>query len=91
MLYALKTYFFYTNECLNYLLILFQYEPKDKPFIKQVTYWLACLINPNTPVILSHEHQGYEWLPLTQAKIKAEYPEMQELLDECENYLTRCN
>lgn len=68
-----------------------QYEPKGKPFIKQVTYWLACLLNCNTPVILSNEHQGYEWLPLIQAKEKAVYPEMQELLDECENYLIKTN
>lgn len=66
-----------------------QYEPKDKQFTKQVTYWLARLINPNTPVILSNEHQGYEWLPLVQAKEKAAYPEMLELLDECENYLIK--
>lgn len=42
-------------------------------------------------MILSNEHQGYEWLPLTQAKEKAAYPEMQELLDECENYLIKSN
>lgn len=68
-----------------------QYEPKDKPFTKQVTYWLARLINLDTPVILSHEHQTYEWLPLIQAKEKAAYPEMQELFDECENYLIKIN
>lgn len=71
----------------NFNFFCLQYEPKDKPFTKQVTYWLARLINVDTPVILSHEHQGYEWLPLVQAKEKAVYPEMQELLDECENYL----
>lgn len=31
-----------------------KYEPKDKPFTKQVTYWLARLINPETPVVLSN-------------------------------------
>lgn len=69
----------------------FQYEPKDKKFIKQVTYWLACLINSETPVILSHEHQDYKWLPLMEAKEKAAYPEMQNLLDECDNYFANIN
>ncbi|VVC44340.1 Hypothetical protein CINCED_3A017191 [Cinara cedri] len=67
------------------------YEPKDKPFTKQVTYWLAYLIKPDTPVILSHEHQDYKWLSLVEAKEKVAYPEMQNLLDECENYLTITN
>lgn len=70
---------------------MLQYEPKDKPFTKQVTYWLAYLINPDTPVVLSQEHQRYEWLPLIQAKEKAAFPEMQKLFDECENYLIKIN
>jgi len=71
--------------------LILQYEPKNKQFIKQVTYWLARLINSNTPVILSHEHKDYKWLPLAPAKEKAVYPEMQELLDECEDYLLKTN
>ncbi|NP_001280385.1 bis(5'-nucleosyl)-tetraphosphatase [Acyrthosiphon pisum] len=68
-----------------------KYDPKDKPFSKQVTYWLARLINPDTPVVLSNEHQDYKWLPLIEAKQVAAYPEMQELFDDCENYLIKTN
>jgi len=68
-----------------------KYQPENSQFTKQVTYWLAYLINPNTPVILSHEHQDFKWLPLLEAKKQAVYPEMQELLDECELYLTNTN
>ncbi|CAH1711412.1 bis(5'-nucleosyl)-tetraphosphatase [asymmetrical] [Aphis gossypii] len=68
-----------------------KYEPKDKPFTKQVTYYLARLINPETSVVLSNEHQDYKWLPLVEAKHLASYPEMQELLDDCENYLVKTN
>jgi len=52
---------------------------------------LARLINPETPVVLSNEHQDYKWLPLVEAKHLASYPEMQELLDDCENYLVKTN
>lgn len=72
-----------------WIILFLQYEPKDKPFSKQVTYWLARLINPDTPVVLSNEHQDYKWLPLIEAKEVAAYPEMQELFDDCENYLTK--
>lgn len=68
-----------------------KYDPKDKPFSKQVTYWLARLINPDTPIMLSNEHQDYKWLPLIEAKKVAVYPEMQELFDDCENYLIKTN
>lgn len=71
------------------LFYFLQYDPKDKPFSKQVTYWLARLINPDTPVVLSSEHQDYKWLPLIEAKQVAAYPEMQELFDDCENYLIK--
>lgn len=77
---------------LNVLIICYlflQYDIKDKPFTKQVTYWLARLNNNNTPVVLSNEHQSYEWLPLVEAKEKAAFPEMQNLLDDCENYLNK--
>jgi hypothetical protein len=41
--------------------------------------------------VLSVEHQDYKWLPLTEAKNLAVYPEMQKLLDDCENYLVKTN
>jgi len=87
LLLFLVVFFFY----LISLILFLQYEPKDKPFTKQVTYWLARLINPETPVVLSNEHQDYKWLPLVEAKHLASYPEMQELLDDCENYLVKTN
>ncbi|XP_050524975.1 bis(5'-nucleosyl)-tetraphosphatase [asymmetrical] [Daktulosphaira vitifoliae] len=64
-----------------------KYEPANKNFIKQVVYFLAYLTNPETPVKLSNEHQSYKWLSLQNAKEHAQYPEMQELLDECDKHL----
>jgi len=64
-----------------------QYEVKGKP--KVSVYWLAELVNPETPVILSHEHKAFEWLPVDQACSKANFQDMQELLKECQAYLDK--
>ncbi|XP_050421123.1 bis(5'-nucleosyl)-tetraphosphatase [asymmetrical] [Adelges cooleyi] len=66
-----------------------QYEPDKKDYVKTVTYWAAHLLNPNTPVILSDEHQDFKWLAVEDAKRLAQYPEMQSLFDQCDQYLTK--
>ncbi|XP_019640473.1 PREDICTED: uncharacterized protein LOC109482222 [Branchiostoma belcheri] len=42
-----------------------EYNVRGKP--KTVIYWLAELKNSDTPVVLSDEHQKYEWLGLEEA------------------------
>lgn len=65
----------------------FQYEVKGKP--KVSVYWLAELANPETPVILSHEHKAFEWLGVDEACKKANFQDMQELLQDCQAYLDK--
>jgi bis(5'-nucleosidyl)-tetraphosphatase len=64
-----------------------QYEVKGKP--KVSVYWLAELANPDTPVILSHEHKAFEWLGVDDACKKANFQDMQELLRDCQAYLDK--
>ncbi|XP_059487224.1 bis(5'-nucleosyl)-tetraphosphatase [asymmetrical] [Neocloeon triangulifer] len=64
-----------------------RYEVKGKP--KVSVYFLAELVNPETPVILSHEHKAYEWLLIDDACKKANFQDMQELLRECNAFLTK--
>lgn len=54
---------------------------------KVVTYWLAELRDPHTPVILSDEHKDYRWLNLNDACHLAEYADMKDLLNECQVFL----
>ncbi|CAK1553017.1 unnamed protein product [Leptosia nina] len=56
------------------------YNVNGKP--KEVIYWLAKLKNPDTPVILSDEHQDFKWLPLHQAQELSGYEDMKKLLAE---------
>jgi bis(5'-nucleosidyl)-tetraphosphatase len=60
---------------------------KGKP--KVSVYWLAELANPDTPVILSHEHKAFEWLGVDEACKKANFQDMQELLQDCQAYLDK--
>ena len=64
-----------------------QYEVKGKP--KTVIYWLAEVKDPSAPVKLSEEHQAFRWLPVEEACKMAAYQDMQELLREAEEFLTR--
>lgn len=59
------------------------YEVNGKP--KQVIYWLAKLINPESPVKLSDEHQDFKWLPLQQSQELCGYDNMKVLLSEFYN------
>ena len=54
---------------------------------KTVVYWLAELIDPVTPVTMSHEHKDYRWLMIEDACKIAQFSDMQDLLLECDNYL----
>lgn len=56
-------------------------------FPKIVYYWPAELINPNTKVILSNEHQAYKWLELKEACELAGYKDMQKTLEDFDNYI----
>lgn len=47
---------------------------------KVVVYWLAKLINPNTNVKLSDEHQDFKWLTLEEAQTISGFEDMNKLL-----------
>ena len=51
---------------------------------KIVTYWCAELNDYNCPVIMSDEHQAFNWLPLEQAKKLSGFKDMNECFDKCE-------
>ena len=51
---------------------------------KVVTYWCAELIDYNCQVIMSDEHQAFNWLPLEQAKKLSGFKDMNECFDKCE-------
>lgn len=54
---------------------------------KTVIYWLAELLETDTRVVMSEEHKDYRWAALDEACRLAEYPDMQELLRECQDFL----
>lgn len=62
------------------------YPVKGKP--KVVVYWLSELLNPNSKIKLSREHQAFEWAGLDRAIELAKYPDLQNLLRECHSYLS---
>uniref|UniRef100_A0A1B6D6Q1 Bis(5'-nucleosyl)-tetraphosphatase [asymmetrical] n=1 Tax=Clastoptera arizonana TaxID=38151 RepID=A0A1B6D6Q1_9HEMI len=64
---------------------IIEYNVKGKN--KRVTYWLAELLNPETAVIMSEEHQAYKWLPLQDACQLANFKEMQDVLIECQKFI----
>jgi len=61
------------------------YEARGKP--KKVIYWLAQLSNPDTPVIISSEHQEFAWFQLDEAVQKAAYPDMQKVLYDADSFI----
>jgi bis(5'-nucleosidyl)-tetraphosphatase len=63
------------------------YDVRGRP--KRVEYWLAELINPDTPVILSDEHQDYKWLEIAEAQKYASYREMQDALTDAHEYILK--
>ena len=61
------------------------YEVKGKP--KKVIYWLSELKDPNTCVVLSHEHQRFEWLALKDALEYSKYQDMKEALQAAHDFI----
>ena len=61
------------------------YQARGKP--KKVFYWLARLCDPDTPVIISSEHQQFAWFPLDAAVEHAAYPEMQKVLRDADSFI----
>jgi len=61
------------------------YEVRGKP--KKVFYWLAQLCDPDTPVIISSEHQQFAWFPLDAAVENAAYPDMQKVLHDADSFI----
>lgn len=55
--------------------------------MKTTIYLLAELLDPKTPVKLSHEHQDFKWLDLKSACDLAGFPDMQEALHKCQTYI----
>ncbi|CAL4076695.1 unnamed protein product, partial [Meganyctiphanes norvegica] len=64
-----------------------KYEVRGRP--KVVIYWLAELLNPNTPVVMSSEHQDFKWLPLKEACNLSKFPDMIRTLNESEQLLSQ--
>lgn len=57
-----------------------------KGHLKKVVYWLAEVKDGVTPR-MSHEHQRFEWLPLSDALERAYFAEMQSALTEADNFI----
>ena len=63
-----------------------RYKVTNRDGIKRpkiVTYWLAELINPQSSVSLSDEHQAYKWLPLKEAMDLNGFTDFNECLQKC--------
>ena len=63
------------------------YEVRGKP--KKVVYWLSELKDPDTIIRLSNEHQRFEWLNLPEAKAYANYEDLQQTLQEAEDFIQK--
>ncbi|XP_028144956.1 bis(5'-nucleosyl)-tetraphosphatase [asymmetrical]-like [Diabrotica virgifera virgifera] len=62
------------------------YMVNNKP--KEVHYFLAELIKPNAEVILSHEHQDFKWLGLSEACEIVAFEKLQNMFKEFEEWIT---
>lgn len=54
---------------------------------KTTIYFLAELLNSETPVKLSHEHQDFKWLDFEETYKLAGFPDMQAGLQKCHDFL----
>jgi len=61
------------------------YQARGQP--KKVIYWLAQLCKPDTPVIISSEHQKFDWFPIDTAVQNAGYPDMQRVLYDADSFI----
>ena len=50
--------------------------------------WLSCE-TPNTPVVLSDEHQAYKWLDVESAVEIVQFADMQQTLREANNFVEK--
>jgi len=65
-----------------------KYEVEGKP--KTTVYWLAKLIDPVANLVqLSEEHQDFKWVQLVEACKLVEFPDMQEALKRCHEYIEK--
>ncbi|XP_067933598.1 bis(5'-nucleosyl)-tetraphosphatase [asymmetrical]-like [Watersipora subatra] len=62
-----------------------QYMVKGRP--KIVHYWLAELLDVNTPIILSDEHVSFNWGNLEETKRLSGRADMASGLDKAESFL----
>lgn len=69
----------------SWCLCFFQYDVNRVK--KVVTYWLAELIDKDTPIKMSNEHQAYHWLPIDKASEIAGYQDMRMLLEDCQKFI----
>ena len=58
-------------------------DGKQRP--KVVTYWVAEMINPNSEVTLSNEHQAFKWLPIKEAIELSGFEDFSKCLEDCES------
>lgn len=61
------------------------YEVNGKA--KRVVYWLAKLNDNGTPVLLSDEHIAYEWLTLSEVKVRSGYSDMETVFEQAEEFI----
>ena len=66
--------------------ISISYLVKSKP--KEVTYFLAELVNPDQPIVLSEEHQAYKWCNFESSLHIAEFEEMKSVLKKARDILS---
>ena len=65
---------------------------RQKQRQKVVTYWLARLLDPQFKVVLSCEHQAYEWVEYEEAcQLLAEFSDLQDLLEKFQQKLENVN
>ena len=64
---------------------MLNYEVRGKS--KKVFYWLAQLCDPDTPVIISSEHQQFAWFALEAAVENAAFPDMRKVLHDADSFI----
>ncbi|XP_070541796.1 bis(5'-nucleosyl)-tetraphosphatase [asymmetrical]-like [Ptychodera flava] len=64
---------------------ILNYKVKGQP--KTVIYWLAELIDRDSQVKMSDEHQDYKWLSLDEACVLAKYQDLQTALKDAHSYI----
>ncbi|XP_023322833.1 bis(5'-nucleosyl)-tetraphosphatase [asymmetrical] [Eurytemora carolleeae] len=55
---------------------------------KVVVYWPAKLLNPQTTVTISHEHQDFKWLEVEDACRTAGFPDLQKTIRKFHEFIS---